>query len=201
VLDILKPAAVLLAICAGVTIILALVFNGTKPIIAERAAADLAAAKKEVLASADTFADLKLPEGFATDEPLQTIKAVYVGTKGGVYEGVVVSALSRGYDAAGVVLTVGITKEGVITGIYIGDQKETPGLGTKVLDKAEAYMPQYNNLKPEGDLRLVKNKPAGGPATDIDAVTGATITSRSVWRAVQGALEFSRKLTPEGALK
>ena len=199
--DILKPAFVLLAICAGVTIILALVFNGTKPIIAERAAADLAAAKKEVLASADTFSDFPLPDGLATDEPLQTIKSVYLGTKGGAYEGIVVSALSRGYDAVGVVLTVGITKDGVITGIHVGDQKETPGLGTKVLDKAEAYMPQYNNLKPSGDLTLVKNKAAGGSPDQIDAVTGATITSRSVWRAVQGALEFSRKLTPEGALK
>ena len=121
--DILKPALVLLAICAGVTMILALVYQGTKPIIAARADSDLAAAKQEVLPGADRFADLALPPGFATDEPLQTIKALYVGTKSGVYEGVVVAALSRGYDTTGVVLTVGIRKDGTITGIHVGDQK------------------------------------------------------------------------------
>jgi electron transport complex protein RnfG len=199
--DILKPALVLLAICAGVTLVLALVFQGTKPIIAQRAADDLAAAKKEVLPSADQFADTVLPAGFATDDPLKTVKALYIGTKTGIYEGIVVSALSRGYDASGVVLTVGIDKNGTITGIHVGDQKETPGLGTKVLDKNEAYLPQYKNLKPDGDLTLVKNKAPNDAVEKIDAVTGATITSRAVWRAVQGALEVSRKFTPEGALK
>ena len=200
--DILKPALVLLAICAGVTLILALVYQGTKPIIAQRAADDLAAAKKEVLASADSFQDAALPKNFATDEPLQTVRQLYLGTKDGAFAGIVVSSLSRGYDAAGVVLTIGIAKDGTITGVHVGDQKETPGLGTKVLDRAEAYMPQYNNLNPAGhDLVLVKNKPNGDPAEKIDAVTGATITSRAVWRAVQGALELSRKLTPEGAFQ
>ncbi len=199
--DILKPAVVLLAICAGVTLILAMVYQGTKPIIAERAASDLAAAKKEVLPDADHFADLALPARLATDEPLQTVKALYIGTKGGAFEGVVVAALSRGYDTTGVVLTIGIRKDGTITGIHVGDQKETPGLGTKVLDPAEAYLPQYKNLKPNGDLVLVKNKAKTDPAEKIDAVTGATITSRAVWRAVQGALEISKKLTPEGAFQ
>lgn len=199
--DILKPALVLLAICAGVTLVLALVFQGTKPIIAQRAADDLAAAKKEVLSSADTFKDLAVPPEFKTDEPLQTIKALYWGTKAGTFEGIVVSALSRGYDATGVVLTIGIDKDGTITGIHVGDQKETPGLGTKVLDKNEAYLPQYSRLKPVGDLVLVKNKAKTDAPEKIDAVTGATITSRAVWRAVQGALELSRRITPEGELK
>ena len=199
--DIIKPALVLLAICAGVTLILALVFQGTKPIIAQRAADDLAAAKREVLPMADQFQDLALPSGLATDEPLGTVKALYVGTKTGTYEGIVVSSFTRGYDAAGIVLTIGIDKDGTITGVHVGDQKETPGLGTKVLDKAEVYMPQYHNLKPAGDLVLVKNKAASDPAEKIDAVTGATITSRAVWRAVQGALEVFRKFSPEGALK
>ena len=200
--DIVKPALILLAICAAVTLILALVYQGTKPIIAQRAADDLAAAKVEVLSGADTFKDTPLPAGLST-EPLQTIKALYVGTKAGAFEGIVVSALSRGYDAVGVVLTVGIDKSGTITGIHVGDQKETPGLGTKVLDPAEAYMPQYKNLKPATDLVLVKNKASGDAPEKIDAVTGATITSRAVWRAVEGALELSRLVnkptTTEGA--
>ena len=178
-----------------------MVYQGTKPIIAERSASDLAAAKKEVLPDAYHFADLALPARLATDEPLQTVKALYIGTKGGAFEGVVVAALSRGYDTTGVVLTIGIRKDGTITGIHVGDQKETPGLGTKVLDPAEAYLPQYKNLKPNGDLVLVKNKAKTDPAEKIDAVTGATITSRAVWRAVQGALEISKKLTPEGAFQ
>lgn len=200
--DILKPALVLLTICAGVTLVLALVYQGTKPIIAQRASDDLALAKREVLPTADHFRDAPLPAGFATDEPLKTVKALYVGEKAGAFEGVVVSTLSRGYDAAGVVLTIGVDKEGTITGIHVGDQKETPGLGTKVLDPAEAYLPQYHDLKPVGDLVLVKNKAPADAPEKIDAVTGATITSRAVWRAVQGALELSRlEKTAEGGQK
>ncbi len=135
--DIFKPALVLLAICVTVTLVLALVFQGTKPIIAQRVADDLAAAKKEVLSDANAFTDRAVPAALKTDEPLQTVRALYVGTKDGAYDGIVVSTLSRGYDAAGVVLTIGIDKTGTITGVHVGDQKETPGLGTKVLDKAE----------------------------------------------------------------
>ena len=200
--DILKPALVLLAICTGVTILLALVFNGTKPIIAQRAAADLAAAKLEVLPGADTFKDIEVPGALtASDEALGTVKSVAYGTKAGIFAGIVVTVLSKGYDAAGVSLTIGVDKEGSVAGIHVGDNKETPGLGTKALDANDTYLQQYENLKPSGDLTLVKNKAAGDVPEKIDAVAGVTFTSRAVLRGVQGALETFHRLTPEGGLK
>lgn len=200
--EIIKPALVLLAICAGVTLILALVFNGTKPIIADRAAQDLEAAKKEVLPLADKFVTLEaaqVAQAAQGTEAIQTVKEVYAGFKGTEFVGSVYRLNSRGYDAAGVEMTVGFAKNGSLTGVKIGENKETPGLGTKVL--FGDYMKQYKNLKPQGEITVVKNKPAGGKPEDIDAVTGATISSRAVARGVEGARQFSLKLTPEGGLK
>lgn len=223
--DILKPALILLAVCASVTIILAVVFNSTKPLIAERTAADLELAKRQVLAVADSFTEIYrdpaaltleerhkvTPENLAawealkaariSGETLPTITAVYVAKKGGAYAGAVYSLLSRGYDAAGVALTVGVDASGRFSGLKVGDNKETPGLGTKVLDPEGAYLVQYPTLKPEAGLRLVKNKAPGAGADQIDAVTGATITSRAVWRGVEAALEFSRFFDAQGGLK
>lgn len=189
--EILRPALVLLAICAGVTLVLALVYQGTKPLIAERAAADLAAAKTEVLPSADRFDPLPLPPGAASDEALKTVRSAYRGSAAGSWVGTVVVALSRGYDAAGVALMIGVAADGRVTGIHVGDNKETPGLGTKVLDPSGPYLAQYRALPPGGPL-------AFGPG--LDAVTGATISSRAVLRAVQGARDLTQRLNAQGVL-
>jgi electron transport complex protein RnfG len=72
-------------------------------------------------------------------------------------------------------------------------------LGSNVLDPKGVYMPQYPGKAPSGPLNLTKNAPA--TPNDIQAVSGATITSRAVSRAVEGSLEFSRSLISQGGVQ
>ncbi len=84
-------------------------------------------------------------------------------------------------------LMVGFKPNGEIENIAVLDQKETPGLGTKMKD--EKYIQQYRNKDPATfNLSVVKD---GG---EVDALTGATISSRAFSESVQMAYdEFIKK--------
>jgi electron transport complex protein RnfG len=204
--EIIKPALVLFIVCAVTTVVLAGVKTLTQGTIDQRAAHELEEAKRAVLPAAASFAEIastdvaKVKTAAKGNEYLATIEAVYVGKDAsGAFVGSVYALKSRGYDAEGVKLTVGMNQTGAITDIRKGDNKETPGLGTNVLEPEGAYMPQYRGKAFSSKVNLVKMAPS--QPDDIQAVAGATITSRAVSRAVQGALEFSRLLDPNGELK
>lgn len=63
-----------------------------------------------------------------------------------------------------------------ITGLYVLDQKETPGLGNKIVE--ETWRSQYKDKSTSDPIEVIKN---GTPtANQIVAVTGATISSAAV---------------------
>lgn len=75
---------------------------------------------------------------------------------------------------------VGITPEGAIFNTKVMDQKETPGLGTKMNDAK--FHDQFNGKNPnEYNLAVIKD---GG---DVDAITAATISSRAFCDALNRA--------------
>ncbi len=71
-----------------------------------------------------------------------------------------------------------------ITGVFILDQKETPGLGNKIV------LPQWRNQfnQKSTDRRLVVVKRGASAANEIDAVSGATISSVSVVNIINKAV-------------
>lgn len=73
-------------------------------------------------------------------------------------------------------MIVGIATDGTLVGVNITALSETPGLGSRVNDAG--YLSQYAGLG-GGQLSL---------GTDVDAVSGATISSRSVLAGVNRAL-------------
>jgi electron transport complex protein RnfG len=79
---------------------------------------------------------------------------------------------------------VGITPDGKVTGLEIVQHKETPGLGAEAT-KCE-WRRQLIGKKPSEINWSVKQD--GG---DVDAISGATITSRSVINCVTKAHEFA----------
>ncbi|MGD9874288.1 MAG: FMN-binding protein [Kiritimatiellia bacterium] len=82
-----------------------------------------------------------------------------------------------------------------ITGIYILDQKETPGLGNKIVEPE--WRGQFANKSISPALVVVKRK--AEKANEIEAVTGATISSESVAGIVnQAAAAFRQKLAEGG---
>jgi len=100
----------------------------------------------------------------------------------------VVGSTKKGFSGL-IKLIVGFDTIGVIKNIVVLEQKETPGLGTKMKD--EKFIKQYRKKNPSKiNLKVTKD---GGK---IDALTGATITSRAFTEAVQmafGVFEENKK--------
>jgi len=93
-----------------------------------------------------------------------------------VVAGWVAKAGGQGY-ADKIELLVGIDALAEhITGLFILDQKETPGLGNKISDTV--WRDQFIDKPTAGSLVVVKDKSQG--ASKIDAISGATISSVAV---------------------
>lgn len=90
--------------------------------------------------------------------------------------GHVVKADGQGY-ADKIELLVGLDARGkAITGLFVLDQKETPGLGAKILE--DGWRGQFKDKSTGKNLSVVKG--GGAKEDEIDAISGATISSRSV---------------------
>lgn len=74
---------------------------------------------------------------------------------------------------------------GNLIGIGITTMSETPGVGTKVRDAS--FLKQFQGLAGGSTFKVKKD---GG---DIDAVTGATVSSRAVAQAIERAAAFYAK--------
>jgi electron transport complex protein RnfG len=71
--------------------------------------------------------------------------------------------------------------------VKIGENSETPGLGSKVTE--DNFLVQFQGINPQNPLKVVKTE--GTRPEEIDAVSGATISSRAVVSGVQAAAEAS----------
>ena len=167
----LKLAGILLAICVAVSGLLGL----TNLVTAERIDAIKAektnASMREVLPS-----DSYVPVDYNGDDPL--VKAVYQAEGGYVVE---VTPAGFGGELD---LVVGVAADGTVTGVSIISHSETSGLGANATK--EGFRSQY--VGKSGTLAVSKD---GGT---IDALTGATITSRAVTRGVNAALAVAGEL-------
>ena len=100
------------------------------------------------------------------------IQAVYKGENG-----FVIQTSAYGY-AGDIVMLVGVSNEGTVTGLVVRDMSETYGLGANALTDTE-FLSQY--LGTSGDAEVGNN---------IDAITGATVSSKAVTRAVNAAVAY-----------
>ncbi|HHW48256.1 MAG TPA: RnfABCDGE type electron transport complex subunit G [Clostridiaceae bacterium] len=192
--SIIKPTIVLFVICLVVTAALAYTHAITKDKIAERAALDAENARREVLADADSFSRVESIERFINENPeLDIVKEVYEGIKDNVSVGYVFLVVSKGYGGD-MEVTVGINNKGEITGVKIGNNSETPGLGLKVTD--EAFTSQFAGFAPSEPLQVVKREKV--KKEEIEAISSATISTRAVTRAVQAAVDMASQLLEEG---
>ncbi len=155
-----------------VSLVAALTLAGTNELtrdaIAQRALEAADAARRSVLADADTFEQLQAPEGSGVDNG-------YCGRKDGQAVGYVAQSTVRGY-AGEIEVVVGMDLDGKLTGISVGGASfsETAGLGDKA--KTPAFTGQFKGLTLPVTLR-----------EDVDAISGATITSTAVVLGVNQA--------------
>lgn len=89
--------------------------------------------------------------------------------------GYVVEAATDGYAGTIRVMT-GVSNSGAVTGLTVRRAHETLGLGSRIL-RDEAFLSQFLGLSGEAEV-----------GSNIDAITGATVSSRAVARCVNSAI-------------
>lgn len=168
----------LLLICAIVTGLLAFVNQVTAPVIAENNQKNFEQTMSEVLPDAGSFSKLESKD-FTPSESGVTLDSIYQSNSGGY---VASTICSEGYGGD-ISVMVGVYPDGAISRIKIMSMAETPGLGAKSTDPS--FTDQYQHLS--YPISVIKNATPDG--NQIAAISGATITSKAVTKAVNTALE------------
>lgn len=114
------------------------------------------------------------------DEAVQAVDA------SGAVIGSVVSSSSKDGFGGLVSITVGIDADGTIKGIEFLSISETPGLGMNATK--DTFKGQFPGKKADS---LTVTKAGASADNEIDAMSGATITSKAVTNAVNAALYFA----------
>ncbi len=115
----------------------------------------------------------------------------------GKQAGWVVKTTGQGY-ADKIELLIGFDSVAeTITGLFVLDQKETPGLGNKII-KSE-WRDQF--IKKDTDRNLIAKKNGARASNEIDAITGATVSSKSVCTIINKTVSDLRNQLAKKALK
>ena len=129
-----------------------------------------------------------LPEYEATTSQDIEVNAlpvkVHTATVADKAVGYAVESTSKNGFGGAVRLMVGFDAEGTILNINVLEQKETPGLGTKMTDEGNTLLASLKG-KDAAQVKMTVKKDGG----DIDALTAATISSRAYAKAVAIAYE------------
>lgn len=192
--NMLKDAAILFAItlCAG--LVLGFVYNLTKEPIAlaeEKAAQE---AYKEVFPNAAKFEVLELAVPEDSEYAAAWMDAGYdsvdIGrTLGAMDEtgnilGYVIPITTHAGYGGDITFTMGIQMDGTVNGISILSISETAGLGMKA---EEVLKPQFTDKQV---AKFTYTKSGATMDSEIDAISGATITTDAVVTAVNGGLYY-----------
>ena len=167
---IIRLAVTLLIICTVVAALLAAVNSYTAPIIAKQKEEKTRLAIEAVLPGGGEEVKFEDDTGMVT--------ALYASDSGWA-----VQVTANGFGGA-IDMMVGIDKAGKVIGISIISHVETPSLGAVAAENnaaGEAFRSQFAGLS--GTLAVGKD---GGA---VDAISGATITSRAVVNGVNAALQ------------
>ncbi len=179
-----KFVFVLSVICLFSAALLSMVYAKTQPILKQQQKEQESEAMKYVLPSAESF---KYEEACGLWQGLD---------KDGNVAGYCFKAEEKGYSSV-IKMMIGIDKDFRITGIKVLSQNETPGLGTRIIEvKADQTL---------WDVLGGKANKASGPAipwflkqfygktldniNEVETISGATISSSAVVRAVKRELE------------
>jgi len=130
----------------------------------------------------------------------QTVYRAFADDDENTHKGWILPAAGQGF-AGRIEVLIGLNPDAsVITGLYVLDQKETPGLGNFITDD-ELFLDQFAGKSADHPLEVAKTGPISG--NQIQALTGATISSDSVAtivnRAIAAYQELLRRETAAGA--
>ncbi len=176
----------LLIITVVAGIILGVVNGVTKEPIAEQALKEANEARQAVFPEASDFKelDIDIPNEYAI------IKEVYEALDAdGNPIGITAAVITKGYSS-GLNLSVGIGADGLVKGVKLGSNNESPGFGSRA---PEELLPQFDAGKSYKQPFNVVKHPAESD-NEIQAISGATITSKGIINAVNTVVEFYKQM-------
>ena len=156
----------LLAISMITALLLSCVNALTLEKIADNAKREKAAAIEEIFPDADSNIQL--------DVTLDGTSALYKVYSGDSVIGYVAEATPLGFGGE-MTLMVGVNKDGTVSGVKLVSHSETPGLGDRTKDPT--YLKQYVGM---GNDTI--------NVSEIDVITGSTISSKAILEGVNNAL-------------
>ncbi len=176
---------------AGLLIVL--VNLHTKPIIDAYRAEQLRLAVYEVLPGAARYRTLYRVDGALAAEVPEGAKPgdfrqAYAGyDEAGEMIGVAASRGESGFQDIVLVIFGFEPDTGVLLGMKVLESKETPGLGDKIF-KDQVFVDQFF-ARPRTPLKAIKAGSGKGRPGEIDAITGATISSKVVVSIINNGIE------------
>ena len=185
----IKDAAILLLITVVAGLILGFVYQITKEPIAAAEEKAAKAAYQEVFPEAAGFSDkleLAVPEGESTWEQnyagVDLDNVLWATDAEGVCLGYVLTMTSHEGYGGDITFTMGIQNDGTLNGISLLSISETAGLGMKA---GTVLVPQFAGKQVS---QFTYTKTGSTMDSQIDAISGATITTNAVTTAVNAGL-------------
>ena len=171
--DFVMPILVLSLICLVISGALAFTNSVTEPVIAKAAIEREETARYEIIPEADGF-ELIVAEGLP-----DTIREVYKSTNN---VGYIFMLLTSGYGGD-MKIICGIDSDGMLVGSKVIEYAETKGLGSKITESP--FIDQFDEMY-------------GSGIHEVDAITGATISSSAYIGAIQDAFDAFVIVNAEG---
>ena len=180
--EMLKNAGILLAITVIAGFVLGAVYQITKEPIALAKEAAAMAAYREVFADAADFNELEvkadaLVQGGIVGSDINNVFEA-LGSDGTLLGYVLVVTNHEGYGGD-IQFSIGIANDGTTNGISILAIAETPGLG---MNAQSVLVPQFENVPA---TIFTYTKTGSTKDSEIDAISGATITTKAIVNAVK----------------
>ena len=185
----IKDALILFAITVVAGLLLGVVYDVTKEPIAQQKEKAKQEACANVFASAASFETVTDSSGAAVsaavdgvdiDEVMQAIGS------DGSHVGYVITVTDHEGYGGDIQFSMGVTLDGTLNGISILGISETAGLGMKAGD---VLVPQFANKNVE---QFTYTKSGAANDSEIDAISGATITTNAVVNGVNAGLAYFR---------
>lgn len=168
-----RMVAVLTLICTLVAMLLAGVYALTIDTYEENLLATKRAAIASLFDRETVDTEMLSTEGFEVEE-------LYRVTDGGALLGFCANVKSAGFGGD-IDMMVAISPEGNLLGVKIVAMSETPGLGSRAGE--DEHLSQYKGSFTYGDEEYLTL------GEQVDAISGATVSSRAVHAGVNTALE------------
>ncbi len=188
---ILRVAGTLTAICLVVAAMLGGVNELTKDKIAEIKGGKTVESLKEVAATADKFPKLDITDAMLGAASAQgaTLTEAYEVQTGGEHAGYAFKIETAGSQGT-IEMIVGVDADNAVTGVSIVSNSETSGIGSKVmgneaLPSGVGVLDQFKGMSGAGSLAVGSN---------VEAITGATVSSKGVTKGVNAALAVAEAL-------